>query len=112
MVEHEQFMERVDWNGTKRSKDIQDASIYLLNVTFNDSGTYQCFFNRILFFDNYENISLISKVVRLSVVAKGTMTPECFDEESVGKKTKETVYYSNQLNLNILTYDWRGPLKK
>ncbi|XP_031696167.1 sodium channel subunit beta-1 [Anarrhichthys ocellatus] len=71
-IESDNFMDRVDWNGSKRSPDIQDASIYLLNVTFNDSGTYQCFFNRILFYDNYEYSTTISKVVHLTVVAKAT----------------------------------------
>ncbi|MEQ2191864.1 hypothetical protein XENOCAPTIV_003552 [Xenoophorus captivus] len=66
-------MDRIDWNGSKRSNDIQDASIYLLNVTFNDSGTYRCFFNRILTYDNYEYNDIINKVVHLTVVAKGTM---------------------------------------
>lgn len=70
-VEHDDFMYRIDWNGSKRSMDIQDASIYLLNVTFNDSGTYRCFFNRILSYDNnYEYNDVVSKVVHLSVVAK------------------------------------------
>lgn len=73
-VESSMFMDRLDWNGTKRGSDIQDASIYLLNVTFNDSGTYQCFFYRTLYYENYENISHISKVVRLTVVAKGMKT--------------------------------------
>ena len=72
-IESEQFMDRVDWNGSKRSNDIQDASIYLLNVTFNDTGTYRCFFNRILFYANYEYNTVVSKVVHLTVVAKGTM---------------------------------------
>lgn len=71
-VEHELFMDRLDWNGSKRSMDIQDASIYLLNVTFNDSGTYRCFFNRILTYDNYEYNDIIDKVVHLTVVAKAT----------------------------------------
>ncbi|XP_061738742.1 sodium channel, voltage-gated, type I, beta b [Nerophis ophidion] len=71
-TESEHFKGRLDWNGTKRSRDIQDASIYLLNVTFNDSGTYHCFFNRILSFDNYEYTTTISKLVRLTVVAKAT----------------------------------------
>lgn len=71
-IEHDQFLERVDWNGSKRSNDIQDASIYLLNVTFNDSGTYRCFFNRILFYENYEYNDVVSKVVHLTVVGKGT----------------------------------------
>ncbi|CAN9503683.1 unnamed protein product [Ophioblennius macclurei] len=71
-VEHDDFMYRVDWNGSKRSNDIQDASIYLLNVTFNDSGTYTCFFNRILFYENYEYSTVVSKVVHLTVVAKAS----------------------------------------
>ncbi|XP_037651770.1 sodium channel, voltage-gated, type I, beta b isoform X1 [Sebastes umbrosus] len=71
-IEHDDFIDRVDWNGSKRSHDIQDASIYLLNVTFNDSGTYQCFLNRILFYTSYEYTTLITKVVHLTVVAKAT----------------------------------------
>ncbi|XP_034402017.1 sodium channel, voltage-gated, type I, beta b [Cyclopterus lumpus] len=71
-IESDNFMDRVDWNGSKRSPDIQDASIYLLNVTFNDSGTYQCFFNRILFYTNYEYSTVVSKVVHLTVVPKAT----------------------------------------
>uniref|UniRef100_UPI0037E759A0 sodium channel, voltage-gated, type I, beta b n=1 Tax=Semicossyphus pulcher TaxID=241346 RepID=UPI0037E759A0 len=71
-VEHDHFTDRLDWNGSKRSNDIQDASIYLLNVTFNDSGTYQCFFNRILFYETYEYNTVVSKVVHLSVVANAT----------------------------------------
>ncbi|KAK7898459.1 hypothetical protein WMY93_019312 [Mugilogobius chulae] len=72
-VEHDHFMDRVDWNGSKRSMDIQDASIYLLNVTFNDSGTYRCFFNRILSYANdFEYNTVVSKVVHLTVVAKAT----------------------------------------
>lgn len=70
-IEHEQFLERIDWNGSKRSNDIQDASIYLLNVTFNDTGTYRCFFNRALFYTKYEYNTVVSKVVHLTVVAKG-----------------------------------------
>lgn len=71
-IENEHFLDRVDWNGSKRSTDIQDASIYLLNVTFNDTGTYRCFFNRILFYSNYEYNTVVSKVVHLTVVAKAT----------------------------------------
>ncbi|XP_035537717.1 sodium channel subunit beta-1-like [Morone saxatilis] len=71
-IEHDQFLDRLDWNGSKRSHDIQDGSIYLLNVTFNDTGTYSCFFNRILFYANYEYNTVVTKVVHLSVVAKAT----------------------------------------
>ncbi|XP_017296106.1 sodium channel, voltage-gated, type I, beta b [Kryptolebias marmoratus] len=72
-IESDLFMDRIDWNGSKRSLDIQDASIYLFNVTFNDSGTYRCFLNRILSYDNeYEYNDEIDKVVHLTVVAKAT----------------------------------------
>lgn len=81
-IENEHFMDRLDWNGSKKSSDIQDASIYLLNVTFNDTGTYRCFFNRILSFENYEYNTVVSKVVHLTVVAKGMMQNFVFDVRS------------------------------
>ncbi|XP_077446622.1 sodium channel regulatory subunit beta-1-like [Stigmatopora argus] len=71
-IENEYFMDRLDWNGSKRSNDIQDASIYILNVTFNDTGVYRCFFTRTLLYTNYENTTIIRKVVHLNVVAKAT----------------------------------------
>ncbi|XP_047460445.1 sodium channel, voltage-gated, type I, beta b [Mugil cephalus] len=73
-IQSEHFMDRLDWNGSKRSNDIQDASIYLLNVTFNDSGTYACLLNRVLSYtlNNYEHTTIIRKLVQLSVVAKAT----------------------------------------
>ncbi|XP_020562899.1 sodium channel subunit beta-1 [Oryzias latipes] len=72
-IEHIDFSERIDWNGSKRSNDIQDASIYLLNVTFNDSGTYQCFLYRTLSYDNnFQKRVIVGKVVHLTVVAKAT----------------------------------------
>lgn len=71
-IEHDQFMDRLDWNGSKKSLDIQDASIYVSNVTFNDSGAYLCFFNRVLFYDNYEYSTEVRKVVHLTVVAKAS----------------------------------------
>ncbi|XP_071751083.2 sodium channel, voltage-gated, type I, beta b [Centroberyx gerrardi] len=71
-IKDERFEDRLDWNGSKRSHDIQDASIYLFNVTFNDSGTYRCYFNRILSYQYYEYQTIVSKVVHLTVVAKAT----------------------------------------
>lgn len=88
-IESDQFVDRVDWNGSKRSRDIQDASIYLLNVTFNDSGTYRCFFNRILSYENYEYNDVVSKVVHLSVVGKGTTLYRSLVSEQVDLKTSE-----------------------
>ncbi|XP_023648786.1 sodium channel regulatory subunit beta-1-like [Paramormyrops kingsleyae] len=71
-IMNDQFEDRLDWNGSKNTADIQDASIYILNVTFNDTGTYRCFFNRILSYPYYEFQTTASKVVHLSVVAKAT----------------------------------------
>ncbi|XP_067111848.1 sodium channel subunit beta-1-like [Osmerus mordax] len=68
----ERFEDRLDWNGSKKSTDIQDASIYLFNVTFNDSGTYRCFINRILTYPAYEYQTQITKIIHLTVVAKAT----------------------------------------
>lgn len=70
----ERFEDRLDWNGSKKSTDIQDASIYLFNVTFNDSGTYRCFINRILTYPAYEYQTQITKIIHLTVVAKGVVT--------------------------------------
>ncbi|XP_078107932.1 sodium channel, voltage-gated, type I, beta a [Sander vitreus] len=62
------FYERLHWNGTKGSKDLQDGSIFILNVTFNDAGTYKCIFSRTLKYPNYEfstdpNMTIVMKVV-------------------------------------------------
>ncbi|XP_007894247.2 sodium channel subunit beta-3 isoform X1 [Callorhinchus milii] len=42
------FHGRLLWNG---SKDLQDVSIFILNVTFNDSGLYRC---RVTRYFNYK----------------------------------------------------------
>uniref|UniRef100_A0A4W4E6B3 Sodium channel regulatory subunit beta-1 n=2 Tax=Electrophorus electricus TaxID=8005 RepID=A0A4W4E6B3_ELEEL len=68
----ERFKERVNWTGSRKTNDLQDASIYLLNVTFNDSGVYRCFFSRTLSYQYYEYQTTVSKLVHLTVVAKAT----------------------------------------
>uniref|UniRef100_A0A3B1K0P4 Sodium channel regulatory subunit beta-1 n=1 Tax=Astyanax mexicanus TaxID=7994 RepID=A0A3B1K0P4_ASTMX len=69
---NERFEGRVNWTGSRKTTDLQDASIYLLNVTFNDSGVYQCFFTRTLNYDYYEYETTASKYVHLTVVPKAT----------------------------------------
>ncbi|CAL8298923.1 unnamed protein product [Lota lota] len=71
-IKSEHFEDRLDWFGSKQSRDIQDGSIYLLNVTFNDSGTYRCHVNRLLTYEYYEYQTKILKEVNLTVVAKAT----------------------------------------
>ncbi|KAG9335430.1 hypothetical protein JZ751_004752 [Albula glossodonta] len=71
-ITDERFEDRLDWNGSKKTTDLQDGSIYILNVTFNDTGVYRCFFNRVLIFPNYEFRTNATKVIEFNVVAKAT----------------------------------------
>lgn len=72
---HEQFQDRVEWQGSKNTFDLQDATVDLLNVTFNDSGVYRCVFNRVLNYGHYEFNTMVSKEVHLTVMPKGKRDP-------------------------------------
>ncbi|KAM8870554.1 sodium channel regulatory subunit beta-1 isoform 2-T3 [Spinachia spinachia] len=65
---HEDFSDRLQWRGTITS-DIQIGAIYILNVTFNDTGMFRCSINRTLFLPQYEENVLVEKEVELTVVA-------------------------------------------
>ncbi|KAJ8384445.1 hypothetical protein AAFF_G00204660 [Aldrovandia affinis] len=71
-ITDDRFMDRLAWNGSKKTVDLQDGSIYILNVTFNDTGVYRCFFNRILTFPNYEYRTNTTKFITLHVVGNAT----------------------------------------
>ncbi|XP_076593074.1 sodium channel, voltage-gated, type I, beta a isoform X1 [Chaetodon auriga] len=66
------FYGRLGWNGSKNTKDLQDGSIYILNVTFNDTGTYQCIFTRLLMYTNYEYQTNTTKTINMNVVPQLT----------------------------------------
>lgn len=66
------FEDRLKWNGSKNTVDLQDGSIYILNVSFNDSGTYRCFFHRTLKYNGYEYYVNPNKTVNLNVVPQLT----------------------------------------
>uniref|UniRef100_A0A4W6BX04 Sodium channel regulatory subunit beta-3 n=2 Tax=Lates calcarifer TaxID=8187 RepID=A0A4W6BX04_LATCA len=66
------FYDRLHWNGSKNTKDLQDGSIFILNVTYNDKGTYHCMFNRILTYTNYEFQTNTSKIIIMNVVPRLT----------------------------------------
>ncbi|XP_016339143.1 sodium channel subunit beta-1-like [Sinocyclocheilus anshuiensis] len=68
----DRFDERLAWNGSKKTRDVQDGSIYILNVTFNDTGTYRCFFDRTLVFSNYEYRTSATTFISINVVGKAT----------------------------------------
>uniref|UniRef100_A0A8K9UF69 Sodium channel regulatory subunit beta-1 n=1 Tax=Oncorhynchus mykiss TaxID=8022 RepID=A0A8K9UF69_ONCMY len=73
-IPDERFYERLDWNGSKKTKDLQDGSIYILNVTWNDTGTYRCIFNRTLTFTSYGFHTDVTKIVHLNVVPRRSAT--------------------------------------
>ncbi|KAM8735467.1 sodium channel, voltage-gated, type I, beta a [Acanthopagrus schlegelii] len=69
----ERFEDRLHWNGSKSTTDLQDGSIYILNVSLNDSGTYRCRFNRVLKYPNeYEYQTNTTKDVHIIVVRQLT----------------------------------------
>ncbi|KAL4647499.1 sodium channel subunit beta-3 isoform X2 [Arapaima gigas] len=55
---------RLLWNG---SKDLQDVSISIINVTYNDSGTYKCEVFRQFNFDFYTPSVRDTKIIELVV---------------------------------------------
>ncbi|KAJ0066456.1 hypothetical protein NL108_013228, partial [Boleophthalmus pectinirostris] len=72
MVIDQRFYDRLEWYGSKDTLDLQDGSIYIVNVTYNDTGTYRCVFQRTLIYPNHEHQANASKTVHLHVVHKLT----------------------------------------
>lgn len=66
------FDGRLDWKGSNRTEDLQDGSIYILNVTFNDTGTYQCMFSRVLMYTHFEYHINTNKTIVMNVVPRLT----------------------------------------
>ncbi|XP_039352042.1 sodium channel subunit beta-3 isoform X1 [Mauremys reevesii] len=59
------FSGRLQWNG---SKDMQDVSITVLNVTLNDSGIYTCNVTREFDFEIHRPLFTSSRLIHLTVV--------------------------------------------
>ncbi|XP_029373681.1 sodium channel regulatory subunit beta-3 isoform X2 [Echeneis naucrates] len=72
------FKDRVTWNG---SKDYQDVSIEISNVTYNDSGLYECYITRKFEFDSYTQSFLTVKNVTLKVKEKASEDPAALYSE-------------------------------
>lgn len=68
----ERFAKRLHWNGSKKTKDLQDGSIFITNVTFEDKGTYWCKFNRKLIYS--ENFHLEREYGKQFVM---NVVPQC-----------------------------------
>ncbi|KAM9782639.1 sodium channel, voltage-gated, type I, beta a [Neosynchiropus ocellatus] len=71
-VKNERFDLRLTWAGSNETLDLQDGSIYIHNVTYNDTGTYHCVFNRRLIYTNYECLNKTAKLIHVKVVPKVT----------------------------------------
>nr|XP_046246165.1 sodium channel subunit beta-3 isoform X1 [Scatophagus argus] len=63
------FKGRLTWNG---SHDLQDVSIQVVNVTYNDSGVYECHVNREFEFDFFTPSVSIIKDIELRVKEKAS----------------------------------------
>lgn len=59
------FSGRLMWNG---SKDMQDVSISVHNISLNDSGVYTCKVNRTFDFDIHHHTVITSTLIHLTVV--------------------------------------------
>ncbi|XP_063041560.1 sodium channel, voltage-gated, type I, beta b [Engraulis encrasicolus] len=70
LIKDERYDDRLEWIGSVNTPDVQDASLYINNVTFNDSGTYRCRFNRVLEYEHYTYEHEVDKYVKLVVMAK------------------------------------------
>lgn len=73
VIMDERFTDRLNWRGSKKTKDLQDGSIYITNVTFQDKGTYLCTFSRKLIYSEtfhlereYEKEFVMNVVPRLT----------------------------------------------
>ncbi|KAH0631353.1 hypothetical protein JD844_005645 [Phrynosoma platyrhinos] len=65
------FEELVAWEGTKDIADLQELSIMLLNVTYEQAGEYICSVNRTLLFANdFTHNVMVNKTIHIEVVDK------------------------------------------
>uniref|UniRef100_A0A8C3Y7R2 Sodium channel regulatory subunit beta-3 n=2 Tax=Catharus TaxID=9184 RepID=A0A8C3Y7R2_CATUS len=77
------FSGRIQWNG---SKDMQDVSITVLNVTLNDSGVYTCNITREFEFEIHRPLFQSSRKIHLTVVEEGDGSGFVSDKHGSGGK--------------------------
>ncbi|XP_034467745.1 sodium channel subunit beta-1-like [Hippoglossus hippoglossus] len=72
LIMDSRFYKRLGWKGSKDTNDLQDGSIFIRNVTYNDTGTYLCIFNRTLNYYNHEYPTITKKLITINVVPQFT----------------------------------------
>lgn len=64
----EALKDRLIWNG---SQDLQEVSIVIINVTYNDSGLYECYVIRTFEFDSFTEPFSVNRNITLKVKEQG-----------------------------------------
>lgn len=72
------FSGRLLWNA---SQDLQDLSIWILNVTYSDQGIYECIVFREFEFDFYRPTTFRNKHIELNVIEKASEDPAALYSE-------------------------------
>ncbi|XP_053547257.1 sodium channel subunit beta-1 [Bombina bombina] len=70
LVIDERFMDKLVWNGSKHTVDLQDMSIFITNVTYSHRGEYMCRVNRTLMFESHLYNTNVTKYIQVTVVDK------------------------------------------
>uniref|UniRef100_A0A5F8HKS9 Sodium channel regulatory subunit beta-3 n=1 Tax=Monodelphis domestica TaxID=13616 RepID=A0A5F8HKS9_MONDO len=78
------FQGRLQWNG---SKDLQDVSLTVLNVTLNDSGIYTCNVSREFEFDSHRPFVKTTRLIPLKVTEEGEIRAQVFPRESLVRQS-------------------------
>lgn len=65
------FKYRLEWFAPVKTSDTLVASLYLHNVTFNDTGTYRCSFDRIVHLPVGDESFRITKYIEFTVLPEG-----------------------------------------
>lgn len=88
------FQGRLQWNG---SKDLQDVSITVLNVTLNDSGLYTCNVSREFEFEAHRPFVKTTRLIPLRVTEEGKSRgcPALSGRGTVGFPTSEPLSECN-----------------
>lgn len=71
IIRDSRFYGRLKWRGSNDTTDLQDGSILIDTVTFNDTGTYKCIFNRTLIYTTHRYEIDANRTIVLNVVPQG-----------------------------------------